>query len=220
MLPLRGAVSVFATIVHAMAGIFAVMNPIGNVPLFLSLTGDCTVAERRATARKAVFAAFLILLGFIILGQFIFALFDITIAAFRVAGGILIFAIAYNLLQGTPSHAHAPREEEHRESEQRDDVAVTPLATPLLAGPGAIATVMALSGGPHMLQNSMAVLIGLVAVLAGTYLILHSAGSLGQRLTRTEMNVITRLMGLLLSIIAVQMAVAGLQDLFPGWVRG
>lgn len=221
MLPIGGrAPPVFAAVVHAMAGIFAVMNPIGNVPLFLSLTGDCSVAERRATARKAVLASFAILLGFLVLGQFIFALFDITIDAFRVAGGILIFAIAYNLLQGKPSHAHAPREEEHAESAQRDDVAITPLATPLLAGPGAIATVMALAGGPHVIRNSVAVLIALVAVLAGTYAVLHWAGSLGHRLSRTELNVITRLMGLLLAIIAVQMAASGLEALFPGWVAG
>lgn len=209
----------FAEIIHAVAGIFAVMNPIGNVPIFLSLTGDDTSEQRRATARKAILAAFLILFGFLVLGHFIFALFGITLAAFRVAGGILIFGIAYNLLQAKPAHAHAPRDEEHADAAERDDITVTPLATPLLAGPGTIATVMALSGGPHLLRSSLAVFIAMVVVLGGTYAILHFSGAIGQRLSRTEMNVITRLMGLLLAIIAVQMAVSGIDALFPALVR-
>ena len=203
-------------IIHALGGIFAIMNPIGNVPIFLSLTEGATAAERRATARKAVLAAFLILLGFLVLGQFIFQIFGITVAAFRVAGGILIFGIAYNLLQAKASHAHTPRDEEHAESAEKDDIAITPLATPLLAGPGAIATVMALAGGPHILRHSMSVFIAMVLVLAGTYVILHFSGFIGQRLSKTDMNVVTRLMGLLLAIIAVQMAVSGLDALFPG----
>lgn len=205
-------------IVHALAAIFAVMNPIGNVPIFLSLTGGYTRAQRRATARRAIVVAFLILVAFLVLGHLIFELFGITVAAFRVAGGILIFGIAYNLLHGQPSHAHAPHEEEHADVAGGDDVSVTPLATPLLAGPGTIATVMALSGGPHLLMSSLSVLIALVIVLAGTYAILHYAGVIGHRLSKTEMNVITRLMGLLLAVIAVQMAVAGLDTLFPAWL--
>jgi multiple antibiotic resistance protein len=210
---------VLADIIHALAGIFAIMNPIGNVPIFLSLTDGSTPEARRATARRAVAAAFLILCGFLLLGHFIFQLFGITVAAFRVAGGILIFGIAHGLLQAKPSHAHALREEEHVESADRDDVAITPLATPLLAGPGTIATVMALSGGPDLIAHSAAVFIAMVLVLGGTYAILHFAGSIGQRLSQTEMNVITRLMGLLLAVIAVQMAVSGLEALFPGLMR-
>ena len=216
----RGEVAaVLAEIIHALAGIFAVMNPIGNVPIFLSLTSESTVPERRATARKAIVAAFLILFGFLVLGHFIFELFGITVAAFRVAGGILIFGIAYNLLQAKASHAHVPHDEEHVESTEKDDIAITPLATPLLAGPGTIATVMALSGGHGILRHSLAVFIAMVVVLSGTYLILHFSGAIGQRLSKTEMNVITRLMGLLLAIIAVQMAVSGLDVLFPGLLR-
>jgi len=206
-------------VIHALAGLFAVMNPIGNVPVFLSLTGDCTVMERRAMARKAIIAAFLILVAFLVLGHFILALFGITVAAFRVAGGILVFGIAANLLQAKASHAHAPRDDEHAESASRDDIAVTPLATPLIAGPGTIATVMALSAGPDPLRHSASVFIAVVIVLAGTCLILHYSGAIAAHLSRTEMNVITRLMGLLLAIIAVQMAVSGLVALFPAWVH-
>lgn len=206
-------------IIHALVGIFAVMNPIGNVPIFLSLTEGYEVEKQRNTARKAILIAFLIILIFLVLGHLIFQLFGITVNAFRVAGGILIFGIAYNLIQAKHSHAHTPHDDEHAESMNKDDIAVTPLATPLIAGPGTIATVMALAGGGNLLQDSISVFIAVVLVLAGTYGILYYSGFIARHLGKTEMNVITRLMGLLLAIIAVQMTVSGLDALFPGWLH-
>ena len=208
-----------AYIIHAAVSIFAVMNPLGNVPIFLSLTDGDSQAEQRRTARRAIVIAFIILMIFLVFGQFIFSVFGITIAAFRVAGGILIFSIAYHLLHGKASHAHAPHPEEHAESVEKDDISVTPLGTPLLAGPGTIATAMALAGGSSLIVDTLAVVIASVVVLGGTYAILHYAGWINQHLGKTEMNVITRLMGLLLAIIAVQMTVSGLSQLFPAWVR-
>lgn len=205
--------------IQALVSIFAVMNPIGNVPIFLSLTDGYNVQAQRKTARKAILVAFVILLIFLVLGHLIFSLFGITVNAFRVAGGILIFGIAYNLIQAKPSHAHTPHDDEHAESVEKDDIAVTPLATPLLAGPGTIATVMALSGEHHLIRSSISVFIGITVVLGGTYVILHYSSFINRHLGKTEMNVITRLMGLLLAIIAVQMAVAGLDGLFPGWLH-
>lgn len=205
--------------VHALVGIFAVMNPIGNVPIFLSLTENNDVNKQRKTARKAILIAFFIIMIFLVLGHYIFELFGITVNAFRVVGGILIFGIAYNLIQAKPSHAHTPHADEHEDSANKDDISVTPLATPLIAGPGTIATVMALAGGGKLLMNSLAVFIAVVIVLAGTYVILYYSGFIGKHLGKTEMNVITRLMGLLLAIIAVQMAVSGLDKLFPGWLH-
>ena len=206
-------------IIHALLGIFAIMNPVGNVPIFLSLTEGYDVDRQRKTARKAVLIAFLIIMIFLVLGHYIFQLFGITVSAFRVVGGILIFGIAYNLIQAKPSHAHAPREEEHEASANKDDISVTPLATPLIAGPGTIATVMALAGGTSLIKDSISVFIAVVIVMAGTYVILYYSGFIGRHLGKTEMNVITRLMGLLLAIIAVQMAVSGLDKLFPGWLH-
>lgn len=206
-------------VIHSLVGLFAVMNPLGNVPIFLSLTEGYTPGDQRKTARKAIFIAFLIILIFLVLGHVIFQLFGITVNAFRVAGGILIFGIAYNLIQAKHSHAHHPHQDEHEESMNKDDISVTPLATPLIAGPGTIATVMALAGGGNLFRDSISVFIAVVVVLAGTYLILHFSGFISKHLGKTEMNVITRLMGLLLAIIAVQMAVSGLDALFPGWLH-
>jgi len=201
--------------IHALVSVFAVMNPLGNLPIFMSLTAGYTLEEQRKTASKAIGIAFLILLIFLVLGNIIFSVFGITVAAFRVAGGILIFGIAYNLLHAKASHVHAPHPEEHQESEEKDDISVTPLATPLIAGPGTIATVMALAAAPNELNNSIAVFIGFTVVLAGTFLIFRYAGNISKRLGQTELNVISRLMGLLLAVIAVQMGAAGLIGLFP-----
>lgn len=201
--------------IHALVSVFAVMNPLGNLPIFMSLTAGYTLGEQRKTAAKAIGIAFLILLIFLVLGHIIFSVFGITVAAFRVAGGILIFGIAYNLLHAKASHMHAPHPEEHQESEEKDDISVTPLATPLIAGPGTIATVMALAAAPNELSNSIAVFIGFTVVLAGTFLIFRYAGTISKRLGQTELNVISRLMGLLLAVIAVQMGAAGLIGLFP-----
>ncbi len=205
--------------IHALVSIFAVMNPVGNVPLFLALTEGDSAEEQRKTARKAVFAAFGILALFLVLGHVIFSLFGITIAAFRVAGGILVFGIAYNLLQAKPSHLHSLNPNEHQESLERDDVSITPLATPLIAGPGTIATTMALAAGPHLAVDGITVLAAVVVVLAATYLVFRSAPWINRHLSQTGLNIITRMMGLLLAIIAVQMAVSGLDRLFPGWRR-
>jgi multiple antibiotic resistance protein len=205
-----------AYMVHALVSVFAVMNPLGTLPTFIALTNGYSVTEQRHTARKAIFASFFILLLFLLLGHFIFQLFGITIAAFRVAGGILIFGIAYNLLNAKPSHIQSPYAEE---SVPREDIAVTPLAIPIVAGPGTIATVMALATGSNPVLDSVSVFAAFVIVLIATYFIFYYSSWFNKRLKPSQLNVITRLMGLILSIVAVQMAAAGFAGLFPGWMH-
>lgn len=211
-------------IIHALVSIFAVMNPIGNVPIFVSLTDGYTKEERRVTAKKAVFVSFIILTVFLLLGNFIFQLFGITIDAFRVAGGILIFGIAYRLLHAKPSHMQHPVEAAQKQKNAQiphEDVFVTPLATPLIAGPGTITAVMASASGSGLvlLRNSIGIFIAFTLVLIGTYIIFHYSSWIISHLRQTELNVITRLMGLILAVIAVQMAVAGVSGLFPGLLK-
>lgn len=202
--------------IHALVSVFAVMNPIGNVPIFISLTDGYTPSEQRQVARKGILISFLILMIFLVLGHIIFQVFGITVNAFRVAGGILIFGIAYNLLHAKTSHVNSLHDSEHKESTDKEDISVTPLATPLIAGPGTIATVMGLAAGAPLLQKATAVFIGFVIVLIGTYIIFSYSYWINRHLGKTGMNVVTRLMGLLLAIIAVQMAAEGLIGLFPG----
>ncbi|WAH44678.1 MarC family protein [Alicyclobacillus fastidiosus] len=202
--------------IHALISVFAVLNPLGILPTFLAITDGKHPIERRRIARKAIVYSFFIVLMFLLLGHLILTLFGITIEAFRVAGGILVFFIAFQLLNAQPSHIQTPHEDE---SQPKPDITLTPLALPIIAGPGTIATVMALAAGPNILMHSAAVFIACVIVLAGTYCIFHYASSINRYIGHTGLNVITRLMGFILTIIAVQMAATGLVGLFPGWAH-
>ncbi|EGW36860.1 NAAT family transporter [Desulfosporosinus sp. OT] len=154
---------------------------------------------------------------FAILGPAILKILGITLDAFRVAGGILLFFIAFNLLQGKSSHIHHPSPDEHTESIEKDDIAVVPLATPILAGPGTITTVMALSGSyASILTGTVIVMATFALVLLVTFLLFYNAPWVQKHLPQTTINLITRMMGLLLTVIAVQMASTGIIGLFPG----
>lgn len=215
----KGTCSLLIMTIHAFVSIFAVINPIGNLPIFLGLMERHHAIEQRKTARKAVTIAFLILVMFLLLGQTILHVFGITVAAFRVAGGILIFGIANRLLHPTPTTVPTLQVAEGEASMEKEDLSVTPLGTPLLAGPGTIATVMALSAGPDFITNSIAVFIGFTLVLSITFIVFYYANNISRRIGQTEINVISRLMGLLLAVIAVQMMAEGILGLFPGLIH-
>ncbi|HFC97891.1 MAG TPA: NAAT family transporter [Thermosulfurimonas dismutans] len=194
--------------------IFIIVDPIGGIPLFLSLTARESESQRRATALKAVVAAFLVLAVFVLLGERILSFFQISLGSFRVAGGALLFIIALDMLQAKPrSTKSTPPEEE--ESRQREDVALVPLAVPILAGPGAITTVIVLSGG-ESLQAKLIVLLACALVMSSTLLIFTQASRIARFLGHTGANLLVRIMGLLLSVIAVEYMVAGIKELFPG----
>lgn len=202
----------FSFFLHAVISIFAVMNPLGILPTFMALTSGYTKREQRIVAQRAIFNAFFILFVFLVLGNAILGLFGITIHAFRVAGGILLFSIASNLLRAQQSRVQSPNKDEQ---ESRDDISVTPLAIPIIAGPGTITSVMALSAGPEFFRNAAAVLPAFVLVLFATYVVFHYSTWIHNRLSTAQLNVITRLMGFLLSIMAVQMIATGIGGLFP-----
>lgn len=204
----------FSFIIHVFVSLFAVTNPIGNVPLFLALTEGYQAEERTALARKAAILSFLILIAFLIFGEFIFRLFAINIHALRIAGGIFIFGIAYNLLNAKQSHVQSLHKNEHRESKEKEDISVTPLSIPIISGPGTIATVMSLSAGSRSLIHFGGMIVGIAAVLL-TFAAFHYSTIIAKRLGQTEMNVITRLMGLILAVVAVGMIGTGLKGMFP-----
>lgn len=201
----------------ALTSIFAVMNPIANVPIFLALAGSLPQQEQRALARKSTIIAFVVVLFFSVLGNVVFDVMGITLDAFRVAGGILLFSIAISLVQGKSSHVHHPNPNEHEEIMSKDDIAVVPLATPILAGPGTIATVMALDSAYHsFIISTVLAMSAFTIVLLITYILFFNAAWVQRHLPQTTINLITRMMGLLLTVVAVQMASSGLINLFPG----
>lgn len=186
---------------------FAVMNPIANAAVFVGLTGEEDVGSRKRIALKSVLTAFVIILFFCVLGKTIFELFGITLPAFRITGGVLIFLVGYHMLHGKPSTLHDP----NRESPDGSSVAISPLAIPVLAGPGTIATAVNYSATGSHVQNVVT-----IAAFSALCVITYAAFLSGDRLVRIlgagGMNVITRLMGLILAVVGTQMLIQGIHD--------
>ena len=196
-------------------GFFAIMNPIANTPVFLGLTAGEDAATRRKVALQAVLAAFLIVLVFCLLGSVIFKLFGITLPAFRITGGVLVALIGFQMLHSTQSSVHQPSDADQADSRQAAlSVALTPLALPILAGPGTIATAMnfASTGG----TPELVLTVGAFALLCAiTYLFFVFGQGLTRFLGKSGLAVVTRIMGLILAVIGVQMLVDGLTGAFP-----
>jgi len=192
-------------------GFFAVMNPIANTPIFLSLTSEDDEATRRAVARNALIITFILITIFCVGGKFIFELFGITLSAFRIAGGLLIFLIGLHMLQGEQSSVHNPSDEDKQSSRQAKlSVAVSPLAIPLLGGPGTIATAInfgSLKDIPHLIITMVAFFV-LCVIL---YLFFVFGERLVNYLGQSAINGITRLMGLILAVIGTQMVITGIR---------
>lgn len=203
----------FTLILKLTISFFAIMNPLGNMPIFISLTNGYSLEEKHRNARKAAIISFIILTVFLIVGNFIFSMFGITIHAFRIAGGILIFGIAYNLLHAKTSNAQSPHQTEQREAEAKNDISVTPLALPIMAGPGTIATVM--SQNSHSLKQMVSVFISYTLILAVTFFLFYYSSSIIKKLGQNGVNAISRLMGLILAVMAIQMIAEGIKGLFP-----
>lgn len=191
-------------------GFFAIMNPIANTPVFLGLTASDTPQQRTRVAIKALVTTFVIIAVFSLLGKGIFHLFGITLPAFRIMGGILVALIGYHMLQGSPSDVHQPSGEPGEDDmETALSVAVTPLAIPILGGPGTIATAMNYASAGGMME--MVITLVAFAVLCLITFIFFVFGERLVRFLGTEgLNVITRLMGLILAVIGVQMLIGGI----------
>jgi len=190
---------------------FAIMNPVANVPLFLGLTEGLNAATRRGIALRAVLLAFGIVAAFGILGREIFAVFGITLPAFRIAGGMLVGLVGFHLLQGQESSVHTPTAEDNEKSRDAAlGIAISPLAMPILAGPGTITTAMNYTADatlPELLRT----LSSLALVCALTWFAFVSGNSLVRFLGHNAIKVVTRLMGLILAVIGVQMVIAGVR---------
>ena len=194
---------------------FAIMNPIANTPVFLGLTAGEDASLRRNVAFHAVLSTFIIVTVFCLLGSVIFKLFGITLPAFRITGGVLVALIGYQMLHGSKSSVHHPSDDDQRDSRDAAlSVAITPLAIPILAGPGTIATAMnfASTGGTLELVLTIAAFALLCVV---TFLFFAFGEGLTRFLGKSGLNVITRIMGLILAVIGVQMLLDGVRGAFP-----
>src|SRR6185437_7227961 len=189
-----------------------IVDPIAVIPTYLVITRNETPAQRRTTARRATIAAALLMIVFGIAGRLIFRLFGITLPAFRIAGGLILWYVAMDMLRGQRSTQESSTE--IAEGAEKDDVALTPLAMPMLAGPGAISTVMVLANQARSVPEAVVVYGSVVLTAAMSW----GALRLGERLVvflgQTGIRVMTRIMGLLLAAVAVQFVVTGARDAF------
>lgn len=196
--------------IHALVGVFVIVNPFGNVPLFISLTSKLTQAERKHAIIKSIVIATAILLVFALIGKVLFDMLNVTMSSLRVAGGLLLLAIAFDMLMGKSPASRIDNEEEERES-----VAVTPMATPLLAGPGAMSTVMVLMNEATTPVLKGSILIAILLAMGATFLILINCESVYNIIKKDGSRVLTKIMGIVLATIAVEMVVNGLVSAFP-----
>jgi len=201
-----------------LAGLLAIVDPIGTIPIYLGMTRHNTLDERRQIALTASISFAIILIVSLFLGEQLLEAFGIGIPSFRTAGGVLIFTMGLSMLQAHESGAKQT-EEERAESVVKESVAVVPLAIPLLAGPGAISTVIvyAHSDNSWLHYGLMSSVILTVAILI--FIALRIAPLIGARLGKTGMNIVTRIMGLITLAIAIEFIAAGLTALFPGLAR-
>lgn len=198
----------------AFGTVFAIVDPLGLVPPFLAITPGETVARRRGIAKRACLIGAVVLVAFGLAGSLIFRFFGITLHAFRIAGGVLLFLVALDMLRARHSGTKTTPEEE-AEGAAKEDVAVIPLGIPLLAGPGAIASVMMLTGRAGTTAEHAVVYGAILLTVAIAYTALRAAEPVSRVLGKTGLNVLTRLMGLILAAIAVQFVIDGLTAALP-----
>ena len=205
----------FSGFLAPFVALMAIVNPIGVVPIFLALTSDETEKERRHTAYVSAFSVGLILLLSAFAGEAILGFFGIGLPSFRVGGGILVLLMAVSMLQAKQSRIRqSPSEAEY--AEDKENVAVVPLAIPLMAGPGAISLAIIQGHQAASIQNKVALGASIIAVAIIALISLSLAKPIGKALGVTGLNIATRIMGLILASIGVQMIAQGLIKLLPG----
>ncbi|MFP2961318.1 MarC family protein [Myxococcus sp. 1LA] len=196
----------------SLSAIFFVVDPIGVVPLFLAMTAGDTQEKVRRTAMRACLVACGMMLFFALFGGVIFKVFGVSLGAFRVAGGILLLITALDMLRARPSETRTTPSEE-QEGVVKEDVAIVPLAIPLLAGPGAIATAMVLMAKGDTLVSAIPVLAAVVLTFVASYFILRASGLIQRVLRQSGVAIVERVMGLILAAIAVQFIADGGKEL-------
>lgn len=189
---------------------FAIMNPISNLPAYMALVADDSQKISRKIAFRSLLIAFVIVTVFIFSGDFIFKVFGITIVSFRIAGGILVAVIGYHMINGNHSPSYKGMEQQAVNSDPMS-IAISPLAMPLFAGPGTITTALSLANGG--LQNQLITVVAFALLCVITYLLLRSAKQIAGFLGENLMKIITKMMGLLLFSIGIQMIIVSVQAL-------
>ena len=197
--------------------LFTITSPLSTMPVFLTMTQSLDEKERRAVAIRATLVACCALLLFVLAGQFLFKFFGISTNGFRIVGGIIIFRIGFDMLQAKYTPMNLRKEEI---KEYANDVSVAPLGIPLLCGPGAIANAIVLMQEAYSFEMKTAVIVAIILVYLITFVLLRWAGVLVKFIGETGNNVMMRLMGLILMVIAVECFVSGARPILTEILHG
>jgi multiple antibiotic resistance protein len=202
---------------YAFASIFVIVNPVGGLITFISLTAGMSAAERREIAKRSVMIACILAIIFAVSGELILRFFGVTVDCLRVAGGILLFIVALDML-----HARVSREsvtsEEIKDATKREDISVFPIAMPLLTGPGAITTVIVVIRTGQTLELKIITIVAILLTFALSYLIFRFADVINRILGVSGSLVVTRVMGLLLGAIAVNFISIGIWNIYVSMI--
>jgi multiple antibiotic resistance protein len=200
--------------ITSLVSLLVIVDPPGNIFSFLALSSGCSPDAARALARRACVYAFVILTAFIFAGRLVLNFFGITLAAFQIAGGLILFRIAFDMLE---ARGHFNRLDTSSSLVPTDyrDIALAPLAVPLLSGPGAISTILVLTSRSRSPWEDGIILCALLLTMLITYMVFRFAEPLLRFLKETGIRLLTRIMGLILAALAVQFVIDGLQAAFP-----
>ncbi|MDE2196047.1 MAG: YchE family NAAT transporter [Gammaproteobacteria bacterium] len=206
--------SAWAEYLKFFAGLLAILNPVGVIPIFINLTQNQTAGERNRTAFMAAVTVGVVLGVALLAGELILNFFGISVASFQVGGGILILLNSLSMLQAKMGPTRQT-EEEAQETVEKEQVAVVPLGVPLTAGPGAISTVILYGHRPALFGRYVVLLIGIAVVAVIVWTAFRLAPLISRALSRTGINIVTRLMGLIMAAIGIEFIAAGMRVLFP-----
>ncbi|TAJ12380.1 NAAT family transporter [Marinilabiliaceae bacterium JC017] len=200
----------------AFTSFFTLINPFGAMPIFMTMTTELTEDNRNRTAKKACFAAFITIFLFAFSGQLLFKFFGISVDSFRIVGGVIFFLMGMDMLQARLGKVKI------KESEVKsyvNDISVTPLAIPMICGPGAITNAIVLMEDASSINMMLVLVFAIFLVIALTYIILLSSGKIMKFLGETGINVMMRLMGLIVMVIAVEFFFSGLKPIILSMVK-
>lgn len=205
---------IWPVFITSLVSLFVILDPLGNIFPYLALTADRPPAAARRVAGKACAYSFLILAVFALAGRFIIDFFGISLAAFQIAGGFILFRISIDMLQGR-GHFNRLDTSSSLNAEEYGDIALAPLAVPLMAGPGSITTVLVLTSRARNPMESLAILAAAMVILSVTYLCFIYANKILGLIKETSLRLLTRILGLILTALAVQFIIQGLKSAFP-----
>ena len=204
-------------LILSIISIITLINPVGIIPTYLNIIENFDKKDQKEITFKASIVAFILLVLFAIMGTFIFNFFNLTIYAFKIVGGILFFRIGLNMVESRMSRTKSTPQEE-KEAMHKDDITYTPLAIPLIAGPGAITSVMILSENVITVSEKILFISAIAICVIITYIILVASKKMSKMIGTTGIRIIQRVMGIILMAIAVQLIFSGLNLAFQDWV--